>query len=165
MGLDNIPYDYPCVSRGLAIYVDEINEDGTVKRHERDGLPVKRWSCQATQEAGQCPIMHDKTRPTEGAVVGMFGTDCWYRGKWGYAVASQLGVEADELYGDEAGRIDPDMCWSLAGIITDALETYLSEHGKFLSEDGESDLEPDARYMIWWLGYMAEECDGAKAWY
>lgn len=165
MGLDNIPAEYPCIVRGLAVYVDVVDENGVVKTHEHDGLPIQQHSCNATQEAGRCPILLDTTRPTEGAVTGIFGTDCWYRGKWGYVVAAELDVDASDLYGrEDTARLDEDGCFALAEDIAEALEERLAETGAFKNDEGD-DLEPDARYLIWWLRYVATEAGGMRAWY
>ena len=63
MGLDNIPYEYPCKKNGLAV----LDDDG-------------RINCQSTIEDGRCPYHVKKQKdPLVSkitAVYGMLGTAC-----------------------------------------------------------------------------------------
>ena len=68
MGLDNMPMVYPC--EGIAI-------------KDSDG----RTDCVATQACGNCgwknEFESDPLTKNLKPVTGMFGADCWYRGKYG----------------------------------------------------------------------------------
>ena len=64
MGLDNIPKPYPCEKLGIAV----LNKDGKIV-------------CKDTK----CPF-NDDTHP-----IGLFGTDCWFRGKWLFAELEAIG--------------------------------------------------------------------------
>ena len=163
MGLDNIPNEYPCQARGRAVFVPDLYEDGTQKLH-LDGTPKLAFSCTATREAGVCPLLLAPDRPENGAVTGMFGTPCWYRGKWGSRLLEGLGINDDQLYGGENDRLSSEGCDDLANFIDEELDTWLGEHeGKFILDD--EDCTDDVRYLIWWLRFVAREADGMNAWY
>ena len=143
MGLDNLPNSYPCKERGTAVLVDE------------------RIDCRATQQAGGCP-WQNANPPVEGRVLGMLGTDCWYRGKWGNALLEKHSIndpmgENFSFFGDnEDGTIKTvASCISLADFIkTDVLPTV-----------DELDDRNDLIYAEWYLRWSAENCDGLVCWY
>lgn len=150
MGLDNIPHSYPCKTQGTAV----LTEDD-------------RINCDATQECGGCPWKNDLGE-LGGAVYGIMGTNCWYRGKFGNAVLREnLGIDTDDtlnFYGDnEDGTYkSPESCLELAEAIEEAVaEDGVSPHGF----DNEDDAKLYVAYMVAWLKWVAEKCEGSDAWY
>jgi len=150
MGLDNIPHNYPCQKQGTAVV---------------DGNDL--IDCKATQAWGGCPW---KTTFGEmpGAVHGMLGTNCWYRGKFGNAVLSEnLGLSDDNLnfYGDneEGTYKSPASCNQLA----DAIEQIVADDDieSLAGFTDEAELKMYLGYAVAWLRWVAENCDGADAWY
>lgn len=138
MGLDNIPHVYPCAKAGTAIRTPEGQID-----------------CAATKDAGQCPYLN--AGPPDGAVFGILGTSCWYRGKVGEALLADLGLDSEyTFYGDDEDglRKTPKACLQLADVMEEAI-------------DGLSDDENVAltRYAIWYLRWVAEAGDGLDCWY
>ena len=163
MGLDNIPREYPCKARGVAVFVPELDADGTTKLHA-DGTTKLVMSCTATKEAGVCPLLNAPDRPENGAVYGMLGTDCWYRGKWGVHLLEHLGVSDYSLYGGDNDALGEEDCELFANTIEDALNEWLTEHDNTFVIDGD-ELTDDVRYLIWWLRFVAREADGFTTWY
>ena len=162
MGLDNFPHEYPCVTQGTAIMETITMRDGSV---EKDA----RISCEETVAADGCPFTN--ANPPPGQVVGMMGTYCWYRGKYGNWLVRALNgwdPEAfddtgdDNFYGtDEAGEYrPPGACRSLA----DQMESALDERGGTLVLRDE-DVTDEAKFAIWYLRWVADECNGMGAWY
>ena len=140
MGLDNIPRTYACVAHETAIKDDE-----------------DRIDCQATQEAGGCPWKKAPNRPEKGAVLGMFGTDCWYRGKYGQYLLDEHGISTDPgFYGDndDGSQKSVESCLELADEIDAALPNIPE------GEDREGLI-----YASWYLRWAAAECGGLDAWY
>jgi hypothetical protein len=149
MGLDNYPHRYPCKTAGTAV----LDGDG-------------RIDCAATQERDGCPWK--AARLGDGAAYGMFGTDCWYRGKEGqYLIAAltEAGAQLPEalengFFGDD-DYLTPDYCRQLA--------TWMEDHGEqFLATDYARRSEHAAHvyaYAARWLRFAADHCDGAKAWW
>lgn len=155
MGLDNIPHVLPCTAQGTAVLVEDSNDH------------IQRIDCQATQLAGGCP-WKNANPPTEGGVIGIFGTDCWYRGKYGnalldqYTEAATMGDNAS-FYGDDEDSVykDPESCLALADLIDEVLADWPTEA---------SDEYPEAHrqglaYASWYLRWAAANCDGLDAWY
>ena len=141
MGLDNIPKNYPCKKQATAVLDDD-----------------ERIDCQATQACGGCP-WKNANKPEDGQVLGMFGTDCWYRGKYGNFLLREMGLDDSDLnfYGDneEGTEKSPESCVALADVIQEALD----------SDRFESEIEQGLRYAEWYLRWAAEECDGLDCWY
>lgn len=149
MGLDNFPRRYPCKSQGTAA----LDKEG-------------RIDCAATQDAGGCPWL--KADLGDGAVYGMFGAPCWYRGKvgtWMIQAVTGTGAElpaeiSGGFYGDD-DELTPDYC--------NALATWMEDHGElFLSTVPEDERAREAieyRYAVRWLRWTAEQGDGARAWW
>ena len=143
MGLDNIPKEYPCRSKGTAVLVDD------------------RIDCQATQAAGGCPWLNAGP-PEEGRVLGMFGTDCWYRGKYGnYLLGEEMTMVDEDMthltfYGDNEDGTEKsaDSCLVLADFIKDHI-TEVSD------EENHNALV----YAQWYLRWVAAECGGLVCWY
>lgn len=163
MGLDNIPRNYPCQTQGTAIQVQRKNRDGELLTNE-DGTPSMATSCEATQECGGCPYKnaYDKSGLAGGAVYGMLGTDCWYRGKYGNYLLSAVGVDEFSFYGDneDGSEKSAESCEQLADIIGEVL----TDNGGHIFADGE-DITGQLRYAEWYLRWAAKECDGLVAWY
>ena len=174
MGLDNIPRTLPCVQAKIAIF---------------DG---KQVDCQATQAADQCPYMTEakKSSVNEG-VTGMFGANCWYRGKYGNYLLQEIGLDQNEwhFYGDLADDegLSEDYCRSLASRIRqeldklDKIKTYKNNAPKTLAEpfsgavgwpgeyepteEMKKEVEDDLKYAAWWLDFVAEHAGGSSIWY
>lgn len=156
MGLDNYPADYPCTVRGTVIYDDQ-----------------RRIDCDATKAAGGCPWLSDPTRPAGGHVIGMFGTSCWYRGKWGNALVGVFVGGDNDFFGDndDATRKSPDSCLALADAI-DAALTRLSDAdlveraaGADMGEEDPAAIREYLGYASWYARWAAAEGNGLKAWY
>lgn len=155
MGLDNIPKNYPCQTQETAV----LDED-------------ERIDCQATQACGGCPWKNDREKAgiTEGAVYGIFGTSCWYRGKYGNYMLEQV-TEADKMgddlnfYGDNVDGTEksPESCVQLADLIATVLISY--ETNKESLDEEARDLAGNLRYAEWYLRWAAEKCDGLVCWY
>lgn len=166
MGLDNIPTEYPCKKEGTAI----LSDDGKIR-------------CEETIATGNCPYVNAKrsnplTRDLVGA-IGIFGTDCWYRGKYGNYLLGEMakndpGFPLDDgsFYGDmqddegyETG-ISADRCIEMSKIMADYIEpwTYVAHQ---IANDNASaqDYVNDWIHASFWLRYMGENCNGSIAWY
>lgn len=143
MGLDNIPRDYPCQRQGTAVLVDG------------------KIDCDATMGCGACPWKN--AAPTKGAVYGILGAPCWYRGKYGAALLATLGRTAagDALYGDDNGIVSPDTLREIASVVVEIKDSF---GGRPILLDGE-DETASLDYLAWWCEFAADECDGAVAWY
>ena len=158
MGLDNIPHKYPCQTRGTAVMVARKNHDGDTLVDDK-GETLMALSCEDTQACGGCPYKtaFEKSGLDGGAVYGMFGTDCWYRGKYGNYLLSEAGIDTDDInfYGDnEDGTYkSPESCLALADEIGETLA------------DLEGEVLEGLKYAEWYLRWVAEECDGMDAWY
>lgn len=164
MGLDNIPVKYACKDKGTAVLVDD------------------RIDCEQTKSSGGCPYLNEKNSSPHvaniGGVLGMFGTDCWYRGKYGNSLLRELSssdpnspFDGDEFYGkeiDDFEGLTPEMCLELAHDMDDFAEswvkhvmnTYVNE-----TEENRISLINDWTYASWWLKFVANHCDGSVVWY
>ncbi|TDB76794.1 hypothetical protein E1264_38055 [Actinomadura sp. KC216] len=150
MGLDNYPRRYPCKAKGTAV----LDGEG-------------RIDCDATQGAGGCPWQ--RANLGDGAVYGLFGVPCWYRGKVGTwminAVIEAGGSLPEEVsggfYGDGEDELSPDYCNTLAGWLEDHGELFLST----LPESERAGAAIEYRYAARWLRWTAEHGDGAHAWW
>lgn len=169
MGLDNIPNTYACQSKGTAVMVPQLDDEGKPVLDDL-GLPAVSLSCAKTQEAGGCPwqaVLGER----KGQALGMLGTQCWYRGKYGYWLLEQLdmGLYGNMLYGEGSdigsGHISENDLHTIADAITEA---YTEEDGVTrLTEiiiDGENRAD-DVWYLADWCRFTALLCDGAEAWY
>lgn len=161
MGLDNIPKNYPCEAQGTAVIVNRTDATGNVILDD-DGSVMTTINCEATQSCGGCP-WKNALPPTEGRVMGIFGTDCWYRGKYGNALLEEV-TSSDPMgdnlsfYGDNEDGTEksPESCVELA----DFIDGLLSAMGDD-TEEYKSDLE----YASWYLRWSAEVCGGLVCWY
>lgn len=166
MGLDNIPHRYACERLGTAVKVSFHNKEGNEVLDEATGLPMKQINCEKTIEEKVCPytLAFEKSGLTDGSVVGMFGTPCWYRGKYGNYLLEALNIDDNEnnFYGDseEGTYKSPDSCEALANL----MEEQMNKMGlpvMFQNKDATADI----KYAIWWLRWVANECSGSDAWY
>lgn len=137
MGLDNFPQTYPCKNKGTAV----LDKDGKI-------------DCDLTQKSGGCPWL-DAKPPQEGRVYGIFGTDCWYRGKWGNLRLDEAGIEGS-FYGDNDDEThkSPESCLALADII-----------GEHLADIRDSEARDDLTYAEWYLRWAGENAEGLSCWY
>lgn len=164
MGLDNIPATYPCAKEGTAVL--EIDpEDGT-----------ERIGCDATIAAGACPWKREMG-DLPGAVHGMFGVPCWYRGKvgnWMLNTLSEAGEEAPfTFYGENDALADgieglsSEMCIDLSSWMGDHAEQYARLVGERPEEERGSleDAVMGYRYAVRWLEFVGKHADGSDVWY
>jgi hypothetical protein len=161
MGLDNIPAVYPC--RKAATAVEVAGEDGK-----------RRIDCDLTQTAGGCPWQGALPRDRGIPVTGMFGIDCWYRGKVGSRLVAELMIHdialppaiAGDFYGIEGAdpNLSPDYCRALSIWMADHAETFARVVEIPDPEEYRAVLER-YRYATWWLGWIADAGDGANAWW
>jgi hypothetical protein len=164
MGLDNMPTAYPCRTGNTAVLTPILDKEGKAYLEE-DGSVSTRVDCGATQAAGGCPYKNARKQDgmDSGEVHGMFGTDCWYRGKYGNHLIRLLGLNDDEFnfYGenDDGTHKTPAECMQLA----EFLEETWYEKGAIV-EDG-VDLTDDVRHAIWYLRWCAKFGVGMDAWY
>ena len=70
MGLDNIPYEYPCIAEGLQAEDEDID-------------------CDSNIDNNKCP-WHREMVNAGMATYGMLGTPCWFRGKVGNFMLQEL---------------------------------------------------------------------------
>lgn len=178
MGLDNIPHAYPCRKAGTAMLSDP----------DPDGDQMVR--CADTQAMGGCPLITDPTWPKKGLVLGLFGTECWYRGKAGtylladyddhaYLVGGEpmpVHLRETGFYGpnvdtDRTPDLPPDYCRELGGWMGDHAETYAAIVATGQSSEGGENPERQESavaswcYAAWYLKWSAEHSDGLDAWY
>lgn len=172
MGLDNIPKQYPCKTQGTVVMTPRLNERGEpVKQQDGDDFHLV-IDCQATQACGGCPYVNELNKQDKEAlgnpVYGMFGTDCWYRGKYGNYLMEAIGYgDSDEFsfYGDNEDGTEksPSSCLTLAQVIDEAFDECDEEDGVYRM--GGEDISPDLRYASWYLKWAAEFADGLVCWY
>lgn len=158
MGLDNIPNRYPCVTAGTAVMT------------RLEGTDHEVISCRETQDHGGCPWLNAEP-PHAGQVVGMLGTDCWYRGKYGNHLIEKWGeyneLEGYSFYGSNADGTHKTAaeCLMLSEYMTGLLPTEeVGNPGPFGDEMDDEDQD-GIRYAAWWLKFAAEHCDGSNCWY
>ena len=164
MGLDNIPHVYPCRKQGTVIESPHLDKENNPLKEE-DGTVMMAIDCKATQDAGGCPYKNDyeKSGLEGGSVVGMLGTDCWYRGKYGNYLVEGLEIYDETLgfsfYGTtgDGNHKSPHECNILADGIDEAIE--IDDHS--LNDEEVK----DAKYAVWYLRWAAKECEGLDCWY
>lgn len=166
MGLDNIPYEYPCKKQGIA----SLAEDG-------------RIDCDQTQANGNCPWQNEyekavllrEAKPT----YGMLGTGCWYRGKYGNFLLGLLEGNPDayaqtkySFYGEgideDTEGMSVDYCLDMNNYMAEHTEQFALKAIEFArKEDGgdEKDLINDWLYATWWTKFAAMFCGGSRIWY
>jgi len=168
MGLDNIPHQYACKTQGTAVLEPRTNKETGEALIGEDGEPVFSINCEKTQEAGGCPYKNAfaKSGLEGGAVYGIFGTDCWYRGKWGNYLLEDIGIydetEGISFYGTlgDASHKSPHECVVLA----DAISGFLDDEPDYKSPNMEASAS-DLFYAEWYLRWVAAECGGLDCWY
>lgn len=167
MGLDNIPHVYACRKQGTVIESPRLDKDGNPLTEE-DGTVLMTIDCEATQQAGGCPWKNDYEKSglgEEGRVYGIFGTDCWYRGKYGNFLVEEMGLynetEGLSFYGalGDNSHKSPHEC----NILADAMESWLKQGDPLML--GEDDATKDAHYAVWYLRWSALACEGLDCWY
>ena len=166
MGLDNIPMTYPCKKENTAI----LNEEGQI-------------DCKQTIEAHQCPYQREKENDPIikdiSPTYGMFGTDCWYRGKYGNYLLSEMKIHNDEFpydengfYGDinESGQggISEDECLKMSESMVEFTESwvhYVRTASDRKNAEDQKTLINDWIYAAWWLKFVGNYADGSEIWY
>lgn len=169
MGLDNIPQVYPCKHANTAILDDE-----------------GRIDCKATQAANQCPYKtqyeNDPILKDSVPAYGMLGTDCWYRGKYGNYLLSQMSkhnpsfpFDEYSFFGDldedenSQGGISVEECLDMSEAMFEYLESWI--HYVKTSSDVAGDIENEKAligdwiYAAWWLKFVAINGEGSGVWY
>ena len=163
MGLDNIPKTYPCESIAVR------NSDNQI-------------DCKATQECGNCPYMNeyqsDPLLENTSPVHGMFGTDCWYRGKYGnYMLADLKKYNSDfdndmpsDFYGNTEEGIDADTCIEMSDVMFQYMEAWSYAVNKMVKEGELPEQNRDSYirdwiYAAWWLKFVGNTSDGSAVWY
>jgi hypothetical protein len=162
MGLDNIPKKYPCIDVAIK------DQDGRIDCVESQACGKCTWK----NEYESNPMVKDSV-PT----VGIMGTDCWYRGKYGNGLISMIDGIDDMWHesslgisfygngfanGDEG--IDPDECFHIANVMKDNAEKFAFQ-AKQLHPDNYEELIKDWMYATWWLEFAGEFCEGSAIWY
>ena len=167
MGLDNIPREYPCRNQGVAV----LTEDGKI-------------DCNATIESGKCP--HNNMKNSNPLIkdsiipLGMIGTNCWYRGKYGAYLLEQMknyiedfSYDENTLYGNELddgnNGLAASECLNISNEMiaySEAWAHYVKTNSEVAGDlDKEKDLINDWSYLAWWLKFIGEECNGSISWY
>ena len=169
MGLDNIPYEYPCIAEGLQSEDEKID-------------------CASNIDNNKCP-WHREMVNAGMAMYGMFGTPCWYRGKAGNYMLQELAEhgymtpkddwgENLTFYGDwdsatnsrETNEeiLSPEGCLKLAKWMEKHAEVYASIAELDAVDEAEGiDMKAvmeQYRYTINWLKFVAPY-GGSKVWY
>jgi len=161
MGLDNMPMVYPCVKENTAIM--------------KDG----RIDCEETIKADQCPYKREKesdplTKDMR-SVYGMFGTDCWYRGKYGNNLLAKMKrhnndfpYDEDGFYGDGEDGISEDECSDMSDVMINFTESwvhYVNTNIDYETEEERKTLIDDWIYAAWWLKFVGNYGEGSGVWY
>ena len=166
MGLDNIPYEYPCVAEGLQAKGEKID-------------------CNSNIDNKKCP-WHREMINAGLAMYGMLGTPCWFRGKAGNYMLDEL---ADHGYvtpkNDQGGNLSfygdsvdgenmdeeflsPDSCLRLSDWMGKHAEAYagIAEADAVDEQEGIGikEIMEQYRYAINWLKFVAPY-GGSKVWY
>ena len=153
MGLDNIPYEYPCIAEG---FQPEHKQIDCVKMIERNMCP---W--------------HREMGERTGKISGMLGTPCWYRGKAGNYMINELqeheesGDPPTTFYGDDeledgSEGISPESCLDLAEWMANNCElNAIIANTEYCSLKEAID---SYWYAIDWLKFVSEY-GGTKVWY
>ena len=159
MGLDNLPITAACVA-------------------EHGELFAGQAGCAEAADAGLCPWKLE-FGDREGAVLGIFGSPCWYRGRFGNWALEAVTAETGEKppvtwYGtgknpDDPGELtlDPDECTTLAAWMEARVEPYVKAR---LDDAQRNDYDGNGAFDEWkyaadWLRWTAANCGGSSAWY
>ena len=149
------------------------NHAGEPAFDPEDGSPLMAISCSATQACGGCPYTRELDKQDKDAlgnpVYGMFGTDCWYRGKYGnslLAEATDNDPMGDNLsfYGDEEdGSVKSvSSCIATADLCRLAWNSYEPEEA---AAEETAEVIAGLKYAEWYLRWAAETTDGLICWY
>lgn len=167
MGLDNIPAVYPCKKQGTAV----TNPEGTILCDET----IKQGGCPYTDEFNKDPMLKNAV-----PVYGMFGTNCWYRGKYGNWLLDQMAnynkefpFDGNALYGEnineEQEGLSSEGCFHLYDAMAKYTEDWIhyvkTESEVAGNQEDEERLINDWIYASWWLKFVAENAEGFIAWY
>lgn len=161
MGLDNIPREYPCALKAAR---DKDNRIDCVKTQEQN-------NCTWKNEKESSPMVNDLR-----SVSGMFGTDCWYRGKYGNFLLDILNDKIDQhemheyhFYGESDDGLDTDYCFDMAKWMRDNTEKFAFNAKKYVDEkqpNGDvKDYINDWAYAIWWLEFVGKTSNGSAVWW
>jgi len=160
MGLDNIPNPYPCAGKETTI------------RTKGDKL-----DCNAMIEKEICPFYDSKH------AVGMFGTNCWYRGKAITRELEALGYEnlGDEFYQDKENNELPLLKSELEDILNKLDSKSEKEkkdlkgagwNGHYISDkfiwetySNYDDITNELKDVIKWLEILIKNECGFRVWY
>jgi hypothetical protein len=171
MGLDNIPKEYPCALKAA---------------RDKDN----RIDCAQTQNENNCTWKNEKeSNPMVNHISGatsMFGTDCWYRGKYGNFLINILNdteeTETSEyhFYGKDGDGLDPDNCFDMAKWMRDNTEKFAFNAKEYVKNDtriqiqlSDEESKPDPLieyindwvYAIWWLEFVGKTSNGSAVWW
>ena len=160
MGLDNIPDPYPCAGKKITLRTKDDKLD-----------------CNAMIEKKVCFFYDSKH------AVGIFGTNCWYRGKVIARELEALGYEnlADEFYQDKKNNELPEIKSELESILN-SLDSLPEEEKKNLKGAGYNghfkngnfiwetysnydDITNELKDVIKWLEILIKNECGFRAWY
>jgi hypothetical protein len=108
----------------------------------------------------------------------MFGTDCWYRGKYGnYMLADLKKYNSDfdndmpsDFYGNSDDGIDSDTCLEMSDVMFQYAESWshtvnkMVKNGELPEQNKESYIR-DWIYAAWWLKFVGKNGDGSAIWY
>ena len=161
MGLDNIPREYPCAAKATR---DSDNRIDCVKTQEENNCPWKN-----EKESNPMVKQIDKT-------VGIFGTDCWYRGKYGNFLLDILNDKIDQyemheyhFYGENDDGLDTDYCFDMAKWMRDNTEQFAFNAKKYIEtnqpNENVTDYINDWAYAIWWLEFVGKTSNGSAVWW
>jgi hypothetical protein len=170
MGLDNIPKNYPCKTQGTAVLEPRLDENGSPRLDDK-GSPLTTINCDKTAECGGCTWKNDYEASglRGGQVSGIFGTSCWYRGKYGNYLLERLGHYDEDgsvsFYGDNEDGTEKSAqdCADLASIFDESIIEYRITEEYEAGADDDTIIE--AKYASWWLNWVAEKADGSVCWF
>ena len=160
MGLDNIPDPYPCAGKETTIRTKDDKLD-----------------CTVMIEKEICPFYDSKH------AVGMFGTNCWYRGKSIARELEALGHEnlSNEFYQDKESNELPELKSELEDILNN-LDSLPEQEKKNLKGAGWNghyennkliwetysnyeDITNEFKDVINWLNILIKNECGFRAWF
>jgi hypothetical protein len=111
-------------------------------------------------------------------VYGMFGTDCWYRGKYGNSMLADMkkynsdfdNEMPSDFYGNTEEGIDADTCIEMSDVMFQYMEAWsfvvnkMVKTGELPEQNKESYIK-DWIYAAWWLKFVGNTSDGSVVWY
>jgi hypothetical protein len=151
MGLDNIPVQYACIKLGTAI------------KDEYD-----RIDCKKTQEVGCCPWKNqlESSGIQQKVVLGMFGTDCWYRGKYAQTLIDSYETAPYSFYGENTIDDNGEENYGLTAEQCMELSIFMQEEIDDAEDNGERlENHEDWVYIAWWLKFCSENTSGIISWF